>query len=99
MRIAQLANFVGPTSGGLRRAVDKLGRGYVKAGHERLLIIPGPRDTVSESEAGTIVTVASPALSSGYRMIINAGKVNQVLKRFAPLMMRGSYFSRSSSFV
>ncbi len=41
MRIAQLANFVGPTSGGLRRAVDKLGRGYLKAGHDRLLIIPG----------------------------------------------------------
>ena len=85
MRIAQLANFVGPTSGGLRRAVDKLGRGYVRAGHERLLIVPGPADSVTSSpESGTIVTISSPALSSGYRMVLNVGKVRQVLSRFQP---------------
>jgi alpha-1,6-mannosyltransferase len=84
MRIAQLANFVGPTSGGLRRAVDKLGRGYVRAGHDRLLIVPGPSDCVSQTEAGTIVSIASPALSSGYRMVIDVHKVRQVLNRFSP---------------
>jgi len=84
MRIAQLANFVGPTSGGLRRAVDKLGRGYVRAGHERLLIVPGPADSVTSDEAGTIVTIASPALNSGYRLVLNMRKVRQVLNRFQP---------------
>ncbi|MCL2471280.1 MAG: glycosyltransferase [Propionibacteriaceae bacterium] len=84
MRIAQLANFVGPTSGGLRRAVDKLGRGYIEAGHSRLLIIPGPADSVTNGDAGTIVTIASPALSSGYRMVIDTRKVRQVLSRFGP---------------
>ena len=84
MRIAQLANFVGPTSGGLRRAVDKLGRGYVRAGHERLLIVPGPADSVARSEAGTIVTISSPALSSGYRIVLDTRKVRQVLDRFQP---------------
>jgi len=84
MRIAQLANFVGPTSGGLRRAVDKLGRGYVAAGHERLLIIPGPTDSVTSSEAGTVVTIASPALASGYRLVTNLKKVRQALARFRP---------------
>jgi len=84
MRIAQLANFVGPTSGGLRRAVDKLGRGYIRAGHDRLLIIPGPDDSVVTDESGTIVTVASPALSAGYRMVANVSKVREVLARFQP---------------
>jgi len=85
MRIAQLANFVGPTSGGLRRAVDKLGRGYVAAGHERLLIIPGPSDSLSQSEeTGTVVTISSPALASGYRMVLNIAKVRQVLNQFQP---------------
>ncbi|MDR0284745.1 MAG: glycosyltransferase [Propionibacteriaceae bacterium] len=84
MRIAQLANFVGPTSGGLRRAVDKLGRGYVRAGHDRLLLIPGPEDQVASSAAGTIVTIASPALASGYRIVLNTAKVRQVLGRFRP---------------
>ena len=84
MRIAQLANFVGPTSGGLRRAVDKLGRGYVRAGHERLLIVPGPSDCVTNDEAGTTLTIASPALASGYRMVTNLKKVRQALNRFQP---------------
>ena len=84
MRIAQLANDVGPTSGGLRRAVDTLGRGYVQAGHERLLVIPGPTDSVSTSEFGTVVTIASPSLTSGYRMVTNTGKVRAALNRFQP---------------
>ena len=42
MRIAQLANFVGPTSGGMRTAVRALGRGYREAGAARLLVVPGP---------------------------------------------------------
>ena len=32
MRIAQLANFYAPTSGGLRVAVDRLREGYQAAG-------------------------------------------------------------------
>jgi len=90
MRIAQLANFVGPTSGGLRRAVDRLGRGYVEAGHDRLLIIPGPVDSVDCSGAGTVVTIASPSLSSGYRMVVNTRKVRQVLEKFGPTSLEVS---------
>ncbi|MCL2784028.1 MAG: glycosyltransferase [Propionibacteriaceae bacterium] len=84
MRIAQLANFVGPISGGLKRAVDKIGRGYVAAGHERMLIIPGPSDSVTKTDAGTVVTIASPALTTGYRMVLNTGKVKDILDRFEP---------------
>ena len=84
MRIAQLANLVGPTSGGLRRAVDKLGHGYVQAGHHRLLVVPGPADSVAESESGTIVTIKSPDLVAGYRMVANVEKVRQALARFEP---------------
>ncbi len=51
MRIAQLANFVGPTSGGMRRAVDQLGEGYVARGHDRILIIPGPKTLVRDTPA------------------------------------------------
>ena len=48
VRIAQLANFIGPASGGMKHAVDALGRGYVEAGAERLLVIPGPVDAVTD---------------------------------------------------
>ncbi|MDR2975654.1 MAG: glycosyltransferase [Propionibacteriaceae bacterium] len=84
MRIAQVANFVGSTSGGLRRVVDQLGRGYTRAGHERLLIVPGAQDSVERSESGAVVTIASPATSGGYRMVVDLRKVFQVLNRFGP---------------
>ena len=52
LRIAQLANFVGPESGGMKIALEALGQGYVDAGHERILIIPGERDEIVETEEG-----------------------------------------------
>ena len=84
LRIAQLVNRAGPTSGGPRRTVEEIGRGYVAAGHARLLIQPGPADSLAETDAGWTVTVRSPALSTGHRVLVNLAKVRQVLRRFAP---------------
>ena len=44
MRIVRLANFVAPHSGGLRTSLAELGAGYLAAGHEPVLVIPGERD-------------------------------------------------------
>ena len=41
MRIVRVANFVTATSGGLRTALHRLGAGYVAAGHDPVLIVPG----------------------------------------------------------
>jgi alpha-1,6-mannosyltransferase len=84
LRIAQLANFVGPTSGGLRRAVDRLGRGYAAAGAARLLLVPGAQDDVWEDDSGVVVTIESPAVSGGYRLVLSPRKVWDVLDRFRP---------------
>ena len=84
LRIAQLANFIGPTSGGLRRAVDRLGRGYVGAGCARLLILPGPRDGIVEDATGVTVTIASPVVSGGYRLVLGLRSVTEILDRFRP---------------
>lgn len=84
MRIAQLANFVGPTSGGMRRAIDQLGQRYVTAGHERLLIIPGPEDRVTESAAGVVAQVRGVGVTGGYRMILAMSGVLKALEDFAP---------------
>lgn len=45
MRIVRLANFVAPNSGGLRTALRELGAGYLAAGHEPVLVIPGAADS------------------------------------------------------
>lgn len=85
LRIAQLANFVGPVSGGMRQAIERLGEGYVAAGHERVIVTPGEHDETLETEAGIVVTVASPHLpGSAYRMIAQPWHALAALDRFRP---------------
>ncbi|GAB3418430.1 glycosyltransferase family protein [Flindersiella endophytica] len=84
-RIAQLANFYSTTSGGLRTAVDALGRGYVSAGHERLLLVPGPEDSLQETENGAIMTFRAPLVGGNdYRMVVEPWRVREALDRFRP---------------
>ena len=89
-RIAQLANFVGPVSGGMKVAIDALGRGYVAAGHERILVIPGPKDRITESESGITVEIAAPRVSAGYRMIATPWRALDILDRFRPTSIESS---------
>ena len=84
MRIAQLANFIGPASGGVRTAVAAMGEGYVDAGVERLLVVPGPADAVEETATGTVVSVRAPRVGGGYRLIVEPWRVVEALERFAP---------------
>jgi alpha-1,6-mannosyltransferase len=86
VRIAQLANFVGPQSGGMKTALDALAKGYVDSGHQRLLIIPGPVDGRYECEFGDVVQVRAPRVGVGgsYRLIVEPWRIAEVLTRFAP---------------
>lgn len=84
MRIAQLANFVGAASGGMKTALAELGRGYVDAGVDRLLVIPGPADSWTETEEGTVVQVRAPHVGSGYRLIVEPWRLVDILDRFSP---------------
>ena len=84
LRIAQLANFIGPSSGGMKTAVDALGRGYAEAGAERLLVVPGPRDVRTSTPAGDVVQLRSPRVGGGYRLILEPWRVIDVLEGFGP---------------
>lgn len=84
MRIAQLANFIGPASGGMKTAVAALGSGYVAAGCERLLVVPGPTDKVLETEHGDVVQLRAPRVGGGYRLIVEPWRVTDVLEQYAP---------------
>jgi alpha-1,6-mannosyltransferase len=86
MRIAHVANFYGPRSGGLRTTMHRLGRGYLEAGHEVLHIVPG-RDYEREwTESGLRITIPGRVLagSGGYRVIVNVGRVRRMLAEFRP---------------
>ncbi|GAB2872889.1 glycosyltransferase [Nocardioides pacificus] len=84
MRIAQLANFVGPSSGGMKAALRALGAGYAAAGVARLLVVPGPRDSRWETADGEVVQLRAPRVGNGYRLILEPWRVTEVLEEFDP---------------
>ncbi len=84
MRIAQLANFVGPASGGMRTALQALGEGYVDAGCRRLLVVPGPEDSRTTTPLGEVVQLRAPRVGGGYRLIVEPWRVIEVLEQWGP---------------
>lgn len=84
MRIVQIANFYTPASGGLRTCVDEIGRGYSEAGHDRALVVPGPRDDDERTPSGHRVTVRSPKFGDAGYHVLTARRTRPVLDRLAP---------------
>jgi alpha-1,6-mannosyltransferase len=85
MRIVQLANFVTPTSGGLRTAMDALATGYATAGHEVVQLVPGAHDAVRRTAWGRVVQLAAPELpGTGYRVLREPRRVTAVLTLLEP---------------
>jgi alpha-1,6-mannosyltransferase len=86
LRIVRLANFVTPASGGLRTALRELGRGYLEAGHEPVLVVPGGRTADELTEQGRVITVPGVVLpgTGGYRVLADRRRVRRVLEDLAP---------------
>ena len=85
-RIVQLANFYGEASGGLRTAVDTVGQGYVDAGFERVIVVPGEHDADDDSPAGRRITLRGRRLPGGgsYRVLTDLDAVRACLREVAP---------------
>jgi alpha-1,6-mannosyltransferase len=86
LKVVRLANYIAPASGGLRTALRELGAGYLAAGHESVLVMPGPRPGRRYSEQGLVVTVPGhrvPA-TGGYRAITERRSLQQLLERLEP---------------
>ncbi|GIE87942.1 glycosyltransferase [Actinoplanes regularis] len=86
MLIVRVANFVHASSGGLRTALRELGRGYLAAGHQAVLIVPGPRAAEEETPYGSVVTLPGPVVPGlgGYRVLLNRAAVTKRLERLRP---------------
>lgn len=84
-RIVQVANFVTPTSGGLRTTLGQLARGYREAGHEVVQVLPGPADTVRGTAFGSLQTLSAPTLpGTGYRVIVDRRALRDCLDMLHP---------------
>ena len=86
MRIVRLANFVAPHSGGLRTSLAELGAGYLAAGHEPVLVIPGERDGDEQTGQGRVITVRAPRVpfTGGYRVLWRRQRLAALLARLRP---------------
>jgi alpha-1,6-mannosyltransferase len=86
MRIVRLANFVAPHSGGLRTTLAELGAGYLAAGHEPVLVIPGERDGDEHTAQGRVITLRAPRLpfTGGYRVLWRRRRLAGLLARLRP---------------
>lgn len=86
IRIVRLANFVAPRSGGLRTALTELGRGYLAAGHDTVLIIPGERDSDQMTSQGRVITLRGPRVpfTGGYRVLLRRRRIARLLAGLRP---------------
>lgn len=86
LRIVRLANFVTPSSGGLRTALAELGKGYLAAGHEPVLIVPGDLESDQVTEQGRVITLPGPELpgTGGYRVLAGRRRLREVLESLEP---------------
>ncbi|MDQ1647085.1 MAG: alpha,6-mannosyltransferase [Cryptosporangiaceae bacterium] len=85
-RIVRLANFVTPSSGGLRTALHQLGAGYLAAGHEPVLVVPGPAYRDEFTAQGRVITLPAPVVprSGGYRVLLGRRRIARLLTTLAP---------------
>ena len=86
MRVVRLANYVAPASGGLRTSLRELGAGYQAAGHEPVLVIPGPQPGRSRTEQGLVITVPGWRVpgTGGYRAILTRRPLQRLLDQLEP---------------
>jgi alpha-1,6-mannosyltransferase len=86
MRIVRVANYVAPHSGGLRTSLRELGAGYLAAGHDPVLIIPGEDDSDEQTPQGRVITLSGPRLpfTGGYRALLRKRRVAALLSELQP---------------
>ncbi|HEV7896565.1 MAG TPA: glycosyltransferase [Planosporangium sp.] len=86
MRIVRLANFVMPRSGGLRTALRCLGEGYLAAGHEPVLVVPGERAGDEQTPYGRVITLPGREVpgTGGYRVLVGRRRLGALLDELRP---------------
>ena len=86
VHVMQLANFFGPTSGGIRVALEQLGLRYVEQGHRTTLVVPGAADGIEMSGNRTVIQLRSPLVPGlgGYRAIVARRSVRAAVAAFQP---------------
>ncbi|WP_153395321.1 glycosyltransferase [Ornithinicoccus halotolerans] len=89
MHILRVANFVSPTSGGIKTALRHWGQSYQEHGHRATLIVPHTPDDdgppVTHEEQGLVHRVpAAPVPRTGYSLIWHRAGMRRLITELAP---------------
>ncbi len=85
MHILRVANFVSPTSGGIKTALRAWGEHYRELGHRATLIVPGPGPEISEEPQGTVFRVpATPIPGAGYSLMWDRRGLSRLMDAIGP---------------
>jgi alpha-1,6-mannosyltransferase len=84
VRIVRVANFVSAESGGLRTALHGLGNGYLAAGHEAVLVVPGAGHSDVMTDQGRVITLPGTPTAGDRRLLVRRAPVVRLLERLAP---------------
>ena len=84
MRIVRIANFVSPTSGGIRTALRHWGEEYRAAGHEVHLVIPEPGARHEVQAQGHVHHLPATGTGAGYSLMWARRPVARLLREIGP---------------
>jgi alpha-1,6-mannosyltransferase len=85
MHILRVANFVSPTSGGIKTALRAWGEHYQARGHRASLIVPGPGPEISEESQGMVYRVpATPVPGTGYSLMFDRSRLSRLMDAITP---------------
>jgi len=92
MKFVDVAEFYAEEGGGVRTYIHQKLEAGARAGHEIVIVAPGPEDGEEERLGGRIVWVKGPTMpfDPRYYVLHNEKKVHQILDRERPDLVEGS---------
>ena len=92
MKILDVAEFYAEKGGGVKTYLDRKLRAGADAGHEVVIVAPGPRDGEEARHGGRVVWVKSPTVPGDprYHLFVNRRATHAVLDRERPDVVEGS---------
>lgn len=92
MKVVDVAEFYAEQGGGVKTYLDQKLRAGAAAGHDIVIIAPGPEDRDEERHGGRIVWVKSPKVPGDprYHLFVDRRAAHRVLDRERPDVVEGS---------
>jgi alpha-1,6-mannosyltransferase len=92
VRLVDVAEFYAERGGGVKTYVDHKLRAAAEAGHEAIVVAPGPVDGEEERLGGRVIWLRSPPVpgDSRYHLFTDESRVHRVLDRLDPDVVEGS---------